>query len=113
MPSGIYTIYIRDIKNDCGISSDQFSVIGYPKFFTPNGDGTNDFWQLKGISDQFQPNSEIFIFDRYGKLLYTLNSPFDQWDGTFNGQPLPTSDYWFSATLQDGRSFRGYFTLKR
>lgn len=113
VPSGIYTVYVRDIKNDCGISSEQVSVIGYPKFFTPNGDGANDFWQLKGISDQFQPNSKIFIFDRYGKLLYTLNSPIDQWDGTFNGQSLPTSDYWFAATLQDGRSFRGHFTLKR
>ncbi|WP_204346822.1 T9SS type B sorting domain-containing protein [Psychroserpens algicola] len=111
--AGIYTVYIRDTKNDCGITSEDVSVIGYPKYFTPNGDGVNETWQLKGVSAQFQPNSKVFIFDRYGKLLYTINSPFDSWDGTFKGQPLPTNDYWFSATLEDGRTFRNHFTLKR
>lgn len=110
---GIYTVFIRDTKNDCGIVSEDVSVIGYPKFFTPNGDGVNDIWQLKGISEQFQPNSKVFIFDRFGKLLFTLNSHSDTWDGTFNGTTLPTSDYWFSATLEDGRTFRNHFTLKR
>ncbi|MEH6537618.1 MAG: T9SS type B sorting domain-containing protein [Psychroserpens sp.] len=110
---GIYTVFIRDIKNDCGIVSEDVSVIGYSKFFTPNSDGFNDTWQLKGISEQFQPNSKVYIFDRFGKLLYTLNSHSDSWNGTFNGKPLPTSDYWFSATLEDGRTFRNHFTLKR
>lgn len=113
LASGIYTIYVRDIKNDCGIVSEDISIVGHSKFFTPNGDGINDTWQLKGISDQFQPNSKVYIFDRYGKLLYTLNSPFDAWDGTFNGEPLPSNDYWFSATLEDGRTFKNHFTLKR
>ncbi|WP_047544941.1 T9SS type B sorting domain-containing protein [Psychroserpens sp. Hel_I_66] len=111
--AGIYTVYVKDVKNDCGIVSEDVSVIGYSKFFTPNGDTFNDTWQLKGISEQFQPNTEVYIFDRFGKLLYTLNSPFDAWDGTFNGKPLPTSDYWFSATLEDGRTFTNHFTLKR
>jgi gliding motility-associated-like protein len=111
--AGIYTVFVKDIKNDCGIVEDDVSIIGYPKFFTPNGDTINDTWQIKGISEQFQPNTKVYIFDRFGKLLYTLNSPFDSWDGTFNGKPLPTSDYWFSATLQDGRTFKNHFTLKR
>jgi len=110
---GIYSVFIKDIKNDCGIISEDISVIGYAKFFTPNGDGFNDTWQLKGISEQFQPNSKVFIFDRFGKLLYTLNSFSDAWDGTFNGKALPSNDYWFSATLEDGRSFKNHFTLKR
>ncbi|WP_298900003.1 T9SS type B sorting domain-containing protein [uncultured Psychroserpens sp.] len=110
---GIYTVYVRDTKNDCGVSTEDVSVVGFTKFFTPNNDGYNDTWQLKGISEQFQPNSKVFIFDRFGKLLYTLNSPLDAWDGTFKGKPLPASDYWFSATLEDGRSFKNHFTLKR
>ncbi|WP_460218068.1 T9SS type B sorting domain-containing protein [Psychroserpens sp. MEBiC05023] len=111
--AGIYTVFVRDTKNDCGTTSEDVSVVGYPKFFTPNGDGVNDTWQLKGVSEQFQSQSKVFIFDRYGKLLYTLNSPFDTWDGTFDGKELPTNDYWFSATLQDGRTFKNHFTLKR
>lgn len=110
---GIYTINIMDIKNDCGIISDTFSVLGFPQFFTPNDDGINDFWQVYGVSNQFQPNSKIFIFDRYGKLLSRINPKSKGWDGTFNGQPMPTNDYWFLVTLQDGRVFKSHFTLKR
>jgi len=110
---GIYTVNIMDVKNDCGIISDTFSVIGFPQFFTPNNDTINDYWQVYGVSSQFQPNSKIFIFDRYGKLLSQIDPKSKGWDGTYNGQPMPTNDYWFSVTLQDGRVFKSHFTLKR
>jgi gliding motility-associated-like protein len=110
---GIYTVAVRDIKNDCGIVTQDVSVIGFPKFFTPNGDGFNDTWNVKGVSGIFQPNTMIRIFDRYGKLVKQLNPLGAGWDGTFNGVQLPTSDYWFTATLQDGREFKSHFTLKR
>ncbi|MFL0354708.1 T9SS type B sorting domain-containing protein, partial [Xanthomarina sp. GH4-25] len=110
---GIYTVAVRDIKNDCGIVTYDVNVIGFPKFFTPNADGFNDTWNVKGISGLFQPNTMIRIFDRYGKLVKQLNPLGTGWDGTFNGEPLPADDYWFSATLQDGREFKSHFTLKR
>jgi len=110
---GIYVVEVRDIKNDCGIVEDVISVIGFPQFFTPNNDGYNDTWVVKGISSQFQPNSKILIFDRFGKLLKQLDPIGEGWDGTFNGKPLPVSDYWFSVTLQDGRTFMDHFSLKR
>ncbi|WP_411768134.1 T9SS type B sorting domain-containing protein [Winogradskyella sp. A3E31] len=109
---GLHTVYVRD-KNDCGIIEDLVSVIGFPKFFTPNNDGRNDFWQVKGISSQFQANTIIYIFDRYGKLLKELNPLGSGWDGRYNGNIMPTSDYWFSVTLEDGRQFSSHFTLKR
>ncbi len=110
---GFHTVYVRDIKNDCGIVEELVSVIGFPKFFTPNGDEFNQFWQVKGISEMFQPNSEILIFDRLGKLLITLDPLGVGWDGTFNGAAMPSSDYWFVVNLQDGRTLKGHFTLKR
>jgi len=110
---GIYTVYVMDTKNSCGIVEEIVSVIGFPKFFTPNNDSYNDTWQISGISNQFQPNSTIFIYDRYGKLLKQLNPLGSGWDGTFNGLRLPSSDYWFHVTLQDGRVFKSHFTLKR
>ncbi len=109
---GLYTVYVRD-KNNCGITEELISVIGFPKFFTPNNDDNNDFWQVYGISDNFQPNSSILIFDRYGKLLKELNPLSRGWDGTFNGANMPTSDYWFKVKLEDGRTFTSHFTLKR
>lgn len=109
---GIYTVFVRD-RNGCGISEELISVVGFPKFFTPNGDNQNDFWQVRGISDQFQPNTVIYIFDKYGKLLSEINPLGSGWDGTYNGNLMPSSDYWFSVTLQDGRRFSSHFSLKR
>lgn len=110
---GFHTIYVRDIENDCGIVQEMVSVIGFPKFFTPNGDTYNQYWQVKGISTDFQPNSLILIFDRFGKLLKELDPLGPGWDGTFNGINMPASDYWFVVTLEDGRTFRSHFALKR
>lgn len=108
---GFYTIYVKD--DICGISELDISVIGYPKFFTPNNDGYNDYWKIKGINSIIQPNSRIYIFNRYGKLLKQFFPGNTGWDGTFNGTLLPSDDYWFRVQLEDGRTFSGHFSLKR
>nr|WP_321223253.1 T9SS type B sorting domain-containing protein [uncultured Psychroserpens sp.] len=110
---GFHTVYVRDIENDCGTVDEIVSVIGFPKYFTPNGDTFNPTWQVKGISSDFQPNSQIFIFDRYGKLLAEVDPLGPGWDGTFNGFNMPASDYWFVVTLEDGRVFKSHFALVR
>ncbi len=111
--SGIYTVNVKTVKNDCGVTTLPISVIGFPRFFTPNNDGFNDTWQVNGVSNLFQPNSKIIIFNRFGKLIKEISPIGNGWDGFFNGQLLPEDDYWFSATLQDGRIFKSHFTLKR
>ena len=111
--AGIHTVFVKDIKNNCGIVSETISVFGFPKFFTPNGDTKNDTWQIKGFSSEFENTFEIKIFNRYGKLISILNSNNTEWDGTHKGELLPTDDYWFVAKLEDGRTFNGHFTLKR
>ncbi|WP_136479829.1 T9SS type B sorting domain-containing protein [Cognatitamlana onchidii] len=108
---GFYTIYVQD--KICGVATLDISVVGHAKFFTPNGDGVNDFWQIKGLSATVQGNSTILIFDRYGKLIKQISASTKGWDGTFNGTPLPNDDYWFKVVLDDGRVFSGHFTLKR
>ena len=57
--------------------------------------------------------SEIFIFDRFGKLLKQIGTTGAGWDGTFNGQQMPADDYWYAIKFEDGRSAKGHFTLKR
>ena len=108
---GLHTVYIRD-KNNCGIVENIVSVIGFPKFFTPNGDGYHDTWQVYGLNHSSQLESIVYIFDRFGKLVKQLSPTGIGWDGTSGGQPLPTSDYWFHVKLQDGRTFKSHFTLK-
>ncbi len=110
--SGFYTVYVRS-KSNCGIATQEFSVIGFPEFFTPNGDGQNDLWQIKGINQANKPAIGIRIFDRYGKLLKELDPLSPGWDGTFNGAMLPSDDYWFYIILKDGREFKSHFSLIR
>ncbi|ALJ04393.1 hypothetical protein APS56_04235 [Pseudalgibacter alginicilyticus] len=113
IPPGIHTILIKDVKNDCGTTTLQVPVIGFPKFFTPNNDGFNDTWQVFGISEQFYSNSKVLIYNRYGKLIKEIDPTGNGWDGLFNGKLLPADDYWFLVTLEDGRIFKNHFTLKR
>ncbi|NNL01874.1 MAG: T9SS type B sorting domain-containing protein, partial [Eudoraea sp.] len=93
IPPGLNSVIIND-KNGCGTTEPiEFLVVGYPKFFTPNGDGIHDAWNILGIETLTDP--VVFIFDRYGKLLKQLDETTIGWDGTFNGRPMPSSDYWF------------------
>ncbi|WP_348811762.1 T9SS type B sorting domain-containing protein [Flavobacterium maritimum] len=107
--SGEYTVHVRD-KNGCGTVTDEIYLLMYPKFFTPNGDGYNDTWKIK-FSD-LETSMIIKIFDRYGKLLKELTQN-NSWDGTFNGQELPASDYWFAVTRNNGKEYKGHFSLKK
>ncbi|HLT53446.1 MAG TPA: T9SS type B sorting domain-containing protein [Flavobacteriaceae bacterium] len=110
LTTGIYTVYVMDL-NGCGTVSQDVALLNYPAFFTPNGDGFNDTWQIKHAN--LEPDLKVNIFDRYGKLLTNLNGYDIGWDGTYNGYKLPTSDYWFVVTRANGVIHKGHFTLKR
>jgi len=110
--AGLITVFVRD-RNGCGTITQEIAVIDFPRFFTPNGDGTNDFWQLIGVEEFSSTPLTITIFDRFGKALVNFLTTDVGWDGTFNGRNLPSSDYWFLLLFDDGRKFNGHFSLKR
>jgi gliding motility-associated-like protein len=112
LTAGEYTVYVQD-KKGCGIVYETFHILDYPKYFTPNGDGYNDTWNIKNLDKRNLENSVITIFDRYGKLLKQITGPSEGWNGTFNGNLLPSSDYWFTIELTNGKTIKGHFTLKR
>ncbi len=110
---GTHIINAQEI-NGCVKLTREVIVLGYPKFFTPNGDTFNDTWNIIGFEDL--QNDTIFIFDRYGKLLKQMNSRALGWDGNFNGQPMPSSDYWFKVIFTENnikKEFKSHFSLKR
>jgi gliding motility-associated-like protein len=109
IPGGVYTITVRD-NFGCGEDVITHLHLVIPKFFTPNNDGFNDFFEIRGIQEL--GNSEVNIFDRYGKLLKSYKNSPVVWDGTYLGNLLPTNDYWYQIIF-DGEEFRGHFTLKR
>ncbi len=108
--AGNYLAYIKE--NNCGSSKPfRFYILDYPRFFTPNGDGTNDFWTIKNFSAISE--SRLSIFDRYGKIIFKASKMQDSWDGKYRGKEMPSTDYWFTLQLKDGSVRRGHFALKR
>lgn len=109
---GTHTVYVYDTKG-CGVVTQKISVLSIPQFFTPNGDGVNETWNIIGINALFYSNSKIYIFDRYGKLLADVNPKGTGWDGTHKGYKLPSTDYWYIIQLDNGRTVKGHFSLIR
>lgn len=109
---GLHTVYVYE-TNGCGIVSERVGVLSIPGYFTPNADGKNDYWRIPGLSGENYVGSKIFIYDRYGKLLTSILPDGSGWDGTFNGNPLPATDYWYVISLTDGRTIKGHFSLLR
>ncbi|MFP9112398.1 T9SS type B sorting domain-containing protein [Flavobacterium sp. RHBU_3] len=108
---GSHLIMAQSI-NGCGDYSYIVHVNLIPKYFSPNGDYINDTFTLAGMAGM--PQARVDIFDRYGKLITVLNRSNPSWDGTFNGTPLPASDYWYVVkTSNNAPEIRGHFSLIR
>jgi len=113
--TGTYTVTVTDANGCVAIATIEMTYIDVciPNYFTPNGDGVLDGWG-PGCTAQY-PNLTFDIFDRYGRVIATLNQG-DKWDGKYNGNELPTGDYWYVVKLNDrndNRHFVGHFTLYR
>lgn len=108
---GHYNVFVRD-KYGCGdVVGKETYLLNYPKFFTPNGDNINETWRIEfGMAE---PNMQIYIYDRYGKLITAFGPNYEGWDGTYNGARLPSTDYWFVVKRQDGRELKGHFSMIR
>ncbi|MDT0688488.1 T9SS type B sorting domain-containing protein [Salegentibacter sp. F188] len=109
---GRHTVYVR-AENSCEIIAEEFTVFGFPNFFTPNNDGYNDRWKPYDLDNPEFTIRHIYIFDRYGKLLTQLNPDGAGWDGNFQGRAMPSDDYWFNIVFEDGTEIKGHFSLKR
>jgi gliding motility-associated-like protein len=113
--SGFHTVQVTT-ADGCfrPVTIDSILIINYPKYFTPNDDGQNDTWN---INDLFlQKNSKIYIYDRYGKLLKQIFPVQGGWDGKYNNNIMPASDYWFIVEFEYNnaiKTYKAHFALKR
>ncbi|WP_405564537.1 T9SS type B sorting domain-containing protein [Polaribacter sp. Asnod6-C07] len=116
LEGGNYILEVNDLNN-CGSVLFEISLISFPDYFTPNADGNNDYWQIKGINKSYYKEGTISIFNRYGKQITTFTINDLGWDGTYNGNILSSNNYWFRAILvnqQDQiKSRTGNFSLIR
>ena len=121
---GEHKVTVRDTKtgNPCDdLVIDEVSIIDYPRYFTPNGDGYHDTWNVIGLGND-PSNTKTYIFDRFGKLIKQISADGAGWDGTMSGNQLPADDYWFTVKyrelMPDGttyveKEFKSHFSLKR
>ncbi len=112
VPMGEQIVYVLD-QNRCGTASKSFLMVGVPKFFTPNNDGFNDYWNISGLKPERHQNTMVSVFDRFGKLIKQFSATGPGWNGEMNGLPLPADDYWYCIETETGLTNRGHFTLKR
>ena len=109
-----HIVAARDIDGCIFETQTSVMIMDYPKFFTPNGDGYNDTWNIKCLREN--PIAKVSVFDRFGKLIITFRPRENSWDGKFNGQLLPGSDYWFVAEYLSNSgiqaTFRSHFSLR-
>lgn len=117
LPAGFYTVTVSD-EFGCEIQDTitliEPSDIMLPNGFTPNGDGFNDFYVIKGI--QGYPDNEINIFNRWGNLVYSANGYQNNWDGIGNnGNVLPDGTYFIVVDLNvEGKELlNDYIDLRR
>ena len=109
-----HNVKVRDFEGCSNTAEAYINIIDYPKFFTPNGDGYNDFWNIPCLENQ---TAIVSIFNRQGKLLRTIKTTNPGWNGTYKGSMMPANDYWFLVTYLDEngieKQFRSHFSLRR
>jgi gliding motility-associated-like protein len=87
------------------------SEIFIPTVFTPNGDGKNDLWSIPSLA--LRPESKVFIFDRFGRLLIEYPGTYSGWNGLIGIYPATAGDYWYVIQLKDNQVLKGNFSLIR
>jgi gliding motility-associated-like protein len=68
-----------------------------PNAFTPNGDGVNDIFQVRGFGIV---KMTLRVFNRQGLLVFESNSQQNGWDGTYNGVPQPMDAYAWTLDIE-------------
>ena len=115
LPISNLDVFVRD-KNGCGSDTTSINAdfdLGFPKYFTPNGDGINDYWQVRGRVVDGETITFIEVYDRFGKKITGFSPLGIGWDGTFNGRRLLDAGFWYKAYTLSNRTLVGHFALRR
>lgn len=110
-----FVVFGTDRNNCTNTDTVEVRVIDQPQLrgvdaITPNGDGLNEFFVLEGIGNY--PNSTLIVFDRRGKEVYRREGYQNDWDGTYNGNPLPAGVYYYLVKFAiTNRTVKGSFMI--
>ena len=109
-----YTLTVTS-KDGC-IARDDITItvnneVEVNNFMSPNGDGKNDYWEIKG--NWLLDGCPVQIFDIWGDIIYQSKSYKNNWDGTKNGRDIPNGTYYYTISCSDRENKSGSITLKR
>lgn len=106
-----YSIHVRDLAG-CYSEVFPFTYFQFPNFISPNGDGINDVWEIRGLNAY--PNAYIQIFDRFGKLFLDrkVQSNGFLWNGMYLGRPVASGTYWFVIQLDNENKVSGHINVR-
>ena len=84
-----------------------------PNLISPNGDGESDTFVIPCAASF--PGSSLIVFNRWGSKIFETGNYQNDWDGSYEGQPLPTGTYFYQLTLNDSSktALSGYVTVIR
>lgn len=117
-----YTVTVKDQYGCTATATVTVSVIcdtlDIPNGFSPNGDGTNDYFVIDGIGEY--PGNILFIYNRWGNLVYKKKEYNNDWDGRSNvngvmfGEELPNGTYYYILDLNvDEKPINHYVVIRR
>jgi gliding motility-associated-like protein len=117
----IYRLCSAECPDQCDTALVTFTFEGpanpvdcfVPNLVTPNGDGENDTFVVPCVAEY--PGSKLAVFNRWGNMIFETNNYNNDWDGSYNGQPLPDGTYFFQLTLNDAdrTTLNGYVVVMR
>lgn len=110
----VYELCVDACPNMCDtaiVRLQVFPVLRIPDVMTPNGDGVNDFFEIEGI-DRF-PQNELYVYNRWGREIYSATDYANEWDATFNGVAVPNGTYFYvlNNRLNGQQLAQGYVTI--
>jgi gliding motility-associated-like protein len=113
-----YGAHVFHVLDANGCTASKLDTLVAPKIIvpvvvTPNGDGKNDVFTVPGLKEAY-PDAKITIYDRWGKKLADYKASDGDWDGTYNGHQMPSTDYWYEISVDEiDKTYTGHFTLLR
>jgi gliding motility-associated-like protein len=114
---GTYTLtvtdkYGRQVITSATVEANIADVncLNIPNAFTPDGDGTNDVWVIRSLSDF--TDCKVEVFNQWGSLVFSSKGYSTPWDGKYNGADVAPGSYYYVIVLGNGSDkFTGTVTI--
>ncbi len=122
--TSVYTLTVTGPQAGCvgsaqkTVTVNQGCIIVIPNAFTPNGDGFNDIWIIKGLNGGCYSSVTVDVYNRWGSLVYHSDNYDNSWNGEYQGHPVPDATYYYAVRANDPaantfREFKGSVTILR